>query len=83
MFDFFNDDVFTPEEQLELARYIDERLEKAEFLLYQMKELAELAANEASARRRNQLQREVDALKHEIDRIADELPVTYTFPDGI
>ncbi len=83
MFDFFNDDVFTPEEQVELAIYFDERLEKTELLLGQMKELAELAASEVSARKRGQLQKELTELEREIDRIAEELPVTYKFPDGM
>lgn len=73
---------FTPEEQLELVKYIDSRLEQMETLLYRLDRLARQALNEGTMdSERSRLQKEVKRIEAEIDRISEQLPRTYLYCD--
>lgn len=73
---------FTPEEQLELVKYIDSRLEQMETLLYRLDRLAKQALNEGTMdSERIRLQKEVKRIEAEIDRISEQLPRTYLYCD--
>lgn len=75
MLEIFDDELLTPEEQKELAAYMDEKLARIEDLLYHMKRLALLAAREQTPdEERARLQQEIETLEKEINALADELP---------
>lgn len=73
-----NNEAFTPEEQLELIKYIDAQLEQMELLLYRLDRIARQAAgNDTLDSERHRLQQKVDQIQAEIDRISKRLPRTY------
>lgn len=75
MLEIFDDELLTPEEQQELAAYMNEKLARIEDLLYHMKRLALLAAREQTPdEERARLQQEIETLEKEINTLADELP---------
>lgn len=73
-----NNDAFTPEEQLEIIKYIDSQLEQIELLLYRLDQIARKAAGDnVSDTEREQLQQKMKQIQEEIDRISERLPNTY------
>lgn len=73
-----NNDVFTPEEQLEIIRYIDAQLEQQELLLYRLERIARQASrNDTLDAERQQLQAKAMQIQEEIDRISERLPNTF------
>lgn len=73
-----NNEAFTPEEQLEIIKYIDSQLEQIELLLYRLDQIARKAAGDnVSDTEREQLQQKMKQIQEEIDRISERLPNTY------
>ncbi len=73
--EIFDDELLTPEEQQELAIYMDEKLAQIEDLLYRMKRLALLAAREQTpVEERLRLQKEIHTIEKEINALADQMP---------
>lgn len=73
-----NNEAFTPEEQLEIIKYIDSQLEQIELLLYRLDQIARKAAGDnVSDAEREQLQQKMKQIQEEIDRISERLPNTY------
>ncbi len=69
---------FTPQEQLELIKYIDPRLEQMELLLYRLDQLARRSLDSKTAdSERTRLQSEVQRIESEINRISEQLPRVY------
>lgn len=75
MLEIFDDELLTPEEQQELATYMNEKLAQIEDLLYRMKRLALLAAREETPNEeRLRLQKEIHTIEKEINALADQMP---------
>ena len=73
-----NNETFTPEEQLEIIKYIDAQLEQMELLLYRLDQLARRASrDDIMEEERLRLQEKSKQIKEEIDRISERLPNTY------
>ncbi len=73
-----NNDAFTPDEQMEIIRYIDAQLEQMELLLYRLDRIARQAGNaDTLDSERQRLQAKADQIKKEIDRISQRLPKTF------
>ena len=73
-----NNDAFTPDEQMEIIRYIDAQLEQTELLLYRLDRIARQAGNaDTLDSERQRLQAKADQIKKEIDRISQRLPKTF------
>lgn len=73
-----NDETFTPEEQLEIIKYIDAQLEQMELLLYRLDQLARRASrDDIMEEERLRLQEKSKQIQEEIDRISERLPNTY------
>jgi pantothenate kinase-related protein Tda10 len=73
--EIFDDELLTPEEQQELATYMNEKLAQIEDLLYRMKRLALLAAREETPNEeRLRLQKEIHTIEKEINALADQMP---------
>lgn len=73
-----NNETFTPEEQLEIIKYIDAQLEQMELLLYRLDQLARRAArDDIMEEERLRLQEKSKQIQEEIDRISERLPNTY------
>lgn len=73
-----NNEAFTPEEQLEIIKYIDAQLEQMELLLYRLDQLARKAAgDDILDAERKILQEKTKQIEQEIDRISERLPNTY------
>ncbi len=73
-----NNEAFTPEEQLEIIKYIDAQLEQMELLLYRLDQLARKAAgDDILDAERKLLQEKTKQIEQEIDRISERLPNTY------
>ena len=72
---------FTPEEQLELVKYIDSRLAQLEYLLYCLDCLARRALDDRTMdSERIRLQKEVQKIEAEINRLSEQLPRTFVIP---
>ncbi len=79
-----NNEAFTPEEQLEIIKYIDSQLEQIELLLYRLDQIARKAAGDnVSDTEREQLQQKMKQIQEEIDRISERLPNTYIIENEI
>ena len=73
-----NTETFTPEEQLEIIKYIDAQLEQMELLLYRLDQLARRASrDDIIEEERLRLQEKSKQIQEEIDRISERLPNTY------
>ena len=73
-----NNETFTPEEQLEIIKNIDEQLEQMELLLYRLDQLARRASrDDIMEEERLRLQEKSKQIQEEIDRISERLPNTY------
>ena len=73
-----NNETFTPEEQLEIIKYIDAQLEQMELLLYRLDQLARRASrDDIMEEERLRLQEKSKQIQEEIDRISERLPNTY------
>ena len=73
-----NNETFTPEEQLEIIKYIDAQLEQMELLLYRLDQLARRASrDDIMEEERLRLQDKSKQIQEEIDRISERLPNTY------
>ena len=73
-----NNETFTPEEQLEIIKYIDAQLEQMELLLYRLDQLARRASrDDVMEEERLRLQEKSKQIQEEIDRISERLPNTY------
>ena len=73
-----NNEAFTPEEQLEIIKYIEAQLEQMELLLYRLDQLARKAAeDDILDAERKLLQEKTKQIEQEIDRISERLPNTY------
>lgn len=73
-----NNETFTPEEQLEITKYIDAQLEQMELLLYRLDQLARRASrDDIMEEERLRLQEKSKQIQEEIDRISERLPNTY------
>ncbi len=73
-----NNETFTPEEQLEIIKYIDAQLEQMELLLYRLDQLARRASrDDIIEEERLRLQEKSKQIQEEIDRISERLPNTY------
>ena len=73
-----NNETFTPEEQLEIIKYIDAQLEQMELLLYRLDQLARRASrDDIMEEERLRLQEKSKHVQEEIDRISERLPNTY------
>lgn len=73
MLDVLNTELLAMEEQQKLLRYIDQRLEQIELLLYRMEALAKQAATDIPDAERISIQKRIEQLKEEMDRISAEL----------
>ena len=71
-----NNETFTPEEQLEIIKYIDAQLEQMELLLYRLDQLARRASRD-DIMEEERLQENSKQIQEEIDRISERLPNTY------
>ena len=79
-----NNEAFTPEEQLEIIKYIDSQLEQIELLLYRLDQIARKAAGDnVSDTEREQLQQKMKQIQEEIDCISERLPNTYIIENEI
>lgn len=79
-----NNEAFTPEEQLEIIKYIDSQLEQIELLLYRLDQIARKAAGDnVSDTEREQLHQKMKQIQEEIDRISERLPNTYIIENEI
>lgn len=79
-----NNETFTPEEQLEIIKYIDAQLEQMELLLYRLDQLARQASREDILdTERQRLQEKTKQIEAEIDRISERLPNTYIISNDI
>lgn len=73
-----NNETFTPEERLEIIKYIDAQLEQMELLLYRLDQLARRASrDDIIEEERLRLQEKSKQIQEEIDRISERLPNTY------
>ncbi len=73
-----NNETFTPEEQLEIIKYIDAQLEQMVLLLYRLDQLARRASrDDIMEEERLRLQEKSKQIQEEIDRISERLPNTY------
>lgn len=73
-----NNEAFTPEEQLQIIKYIDTQLEQMELLLFRLDQLARQAArDDIMDAERRRLQEKTKQIEEEIDRISEQLPNTY------
>lgn len=73
-----NNEAFTPEEQLQIIKYIDAQLEQMELLLLRLDQLARQAArDDIMDAERRRLQEKTKQIEEEIDRISEQLPNTY------
>ena len=79
-----NNETFTPEEQLEIIKYIDSQLEQMELLLYRLDQLARQASrDDLLDAERQRLQEKTNQIEAEIDRISERLPNTYIISNDI
>ncbi len=79
-----NNETFTPEEQLEIIKYIDAQLEQMELLLYRLDQLARQASrDDLLDAERQRLQEKTNQIEAEIDRISERLPNTYIISNDI
>ena len=79
-----NNETFTPEEQLEIIKYIDAQLEQMELLLYRLDQLARQASrDDLLDAERQRLQEKTKQIEEEIDRISERLPNTYIISNDI
>lgn len=79
-----NNNAFTPEEQLEIIRYIDAQLAQMELLLRRLDQLAQQASeNDTLDAERQRLQAKARQIQEEIDRISERLPKTFIIDNGI
>lgn len=79
-----NNNAFTPEEQLEIIRYIDTQLAQMELLLRRLDQLAQQASeNDTLDAERQRLQAKARQIQEEIDRISERLPKTFIIDNGI
>ena len=79
-----NNETFTPEEQLEIIKYIDAQLEQMELLLYRLAQLARQASrDDLLDAERQRLQEKTKQIEAEIDRISERLPNTYIISNDI
>ena len=79
-----NNETFTPEEQLEIIKYIDAQLEQMELLLYRLDQLARQASrDDLLDAERQRLQEKPKQIEAEIDRISERLPNTYIISNDI
>ena len=79
-----NNETFTPEEQLEIIKYIDSQLEQMELLLYRLDQLARQASrDDLLDAERQRLQEKTTQIEAEIDRISERLPNTYIISNDI
>ena len=79
-----NNETFTPEEQLEIIKYIDAQLEQMELLLYRLDQLARQASrDDLLDAERQRLQEKTKQIEPEIDRISERLPNTYIISNDI
>ena len=79
-----NNETFTPEEQLEINKYIDAQLEQMELLLYRLDQLARQASrDDLLDAERQRLQEKTKQIEAEIDRISERLPNTYIISNDI
>ncbi len=79
-----NNETFTPEEQLEIIKYIDSQLEQMELLLYRLDQLARQASqDDLLDAERQRLQEKTKQIEAEIDRISERLPNTYIISNDI
>ncbi|MCI9166612.1 MAG: hypothetical protein HFH01_00205 [Dorea sp.] len=79
-----NNETFTPEEQLEIIKYIDAQLEQMELLLYRLDQLARQASrDDLLDAERQRLQEKTKQIEAEIDRISERLPNTYIISNDI
>lgn len=73
-----NNDVFTPEEQLEIIKYIDAQLEQMEILLGRLELIAAQASKDDTQNaERRRLQEKVKQIQEGIDQISKRLPQTF------
>lgn len=73
-----NNEAFTPEEQLEIIKYIDAKLEQQEFLLLRLECIARQALKDDTLdAERQRLQAKVKEIQNEIDQISEQLPQTF------
>ena len=79
-----NNETFTPEEQLEIIKYIDAQLEQMELLLYRLDQLARQASrDDLLDAERQRLQEKTKQIEAEIVRISVWLPNTYIISNDI
>ena len=79
-----NNETFTPEEQLEIIKYIDSQLEQMELLLYRLDQLARQASrDDLLDAERQRLQEKTKQIEAGIDRISERLPNTYIISNDI
>lgn len=79
-----NNDVFTPEEQLEIIRYIDAQLAQMELLLRRLDQLARQASeNDTLESERRRLQVKTMQIQEEINRISEQFPQTFIIDNNI
>ncbi len=79
-----DNEAFTPEEQLELIKYIDAQLEQMELLLYRLDSIAKQAAgNSILDAERQRLQQKANRIQEEIDRISKRLPNSFIIENAI
>lgn len=79
-----NNDVFTPEEQLEIIKYIDAQLEQMEILLGRLELLAAQASKDDTQNaERKRLQEKVKQIQEGIDQISERLPQTFIMDNTI
>lgn len=79
-----NNDVFTPEEQLEIIRYIDAQMAQMELLLRRLDQLARQSSKDDTLdSERRRLQAKARQIQKEIDRISERFPKTFIIDDSI
>lgn len=79
-----NNDIFTPEEQLEIIKYIDAQLEQQEILLRRLDQIARQASKDDTLdAERRQLQAKAMQIQEEIDRISERFPQTFIIDNNI
>lgn len=79
-----NNDAFTPEEQLEIIRYIDAQLAQMELLLRRLDQLARQSSEDDTLdAERQRLQAKTRQIQEEIDRISERLPQTFIIDNNI
>lgn len=79
-----NNDAFTPEEQLEIIRYMDAQLAQMELLLCRLDQLARRASEDDTLdAERRRLQTKANQIQREIDRISERLPKTFIMENGL